>query len=331
MGDLADEWEKIIKSLYSTLIKALNPLDQSYFEDLKNLLTNKSFSGFYIYKELTYIYTRYMSSDIPCRELPTFIEEDPSMPILNLISIFRNILAKNIINLYSKIIEQVESIVINTIKKKMVITNKLLFTIQNFEIDLELEEITIETEVSMCEFCEYLSSAMVLYERQFIKDQDFEFLLAISLFFGFVDKEDNDKWETISSFIVKVINAQTIDSNRHDGFYNFNGLLIYELFKTNDSLLRKNIRDVNFWVLAGYRFRMDNLMKEFNDIKESINREEYSLNTLSQCQAYIQEARNIYSSYIYGCWTVNQTSVRHAEKVIQLYSWAEYKIKLLED
>jgi hypothetical protein len=272
-----------------------------------------------------------MSSDIPCRELPTFIEEDPNIPILNLIALFRNILAKNIVSLYSKIVEQAESIVINTIKKKMAITNKLLDTITNFEIDLELEEITIETEVSMCEFCEYLANAMVLHERKFIKEYDFEFLLAVSLFFGFVDKEDNEKWETISSFVVKVINGQTIDSNRHDGFYNFNGLLIYELFKTNDSLLRKNVRDVNFWVLAGYRFKMDSLLKEFNDIQESINREEYSLNTLTQCQANIQEARNIYSSYIYGCWTVNQTSVRHAEKVIQLYSWAEYKIKLLED
>ena len=94
-----------------------------------------------------------------------------------------------------------------------------------------------------------------------------------------------------------MFNAYTNDALRNDSFLNMNGIALYELFRMNELLLRKNLRDLNLWVLAGYVYRLDTLQREWDDIKDSIEREEFSSKNLLKCKESIEEAKNIHLSF----------------------------------
>jgi hypothetical protein len=161
--------------------------------------------------------------------------------------------------------------------------------------------------------------------------EDLEFIIAVSIYFSYFNKDDTVIWQECSSFVIKVFNCYTNDALRKDSFFNMNGISLYELFKMNEMLKRTNLRDINLWVLTGYRYRLDTMQREWEDIKESIDREEFNMKTLVKCQENVEEASNIYSSYQFCNWNVNYGNNKQAKDIIVMYTWAKNKINKLKD
>lgn len=292
--------------------------DQIYLSEIREILETLTPNPLEIYKELTYLYVRYTNTTVHYRHISPFQEENLESPVLNVISYFRVISAQNVFDLYRKILNESQKIIVSTIKNKNPICGNLVFLLKNFGFQENLSEETAEMEMSLCEVCEYLSYVNKFFENCKISNEDLEYLLAVSIYFGYFDKEDTEKWEESSNFIVKIFNKYTNDGLRKDSYFNMNGIHLYELFKMNEIILRKHIRDINLWALAGYRYRLDMMSKELEDIKESIDREEFSVTNLNKCKENLIEAKNIHNAYQFYMWNVNSMNLRQVRKIIAL-------------
>ena len=316
--------------MFNTISKN-DEIDEIYFSEICDMLEIFSSNPFDLYKELTYLYVRYTGTIEPYKEISPFNENNIDNKILYIISYFRAFTAYNIIEFYELLITETQKLMISLMKNKDIINGKVIDLIKKFTFKMNPEEKLINIETSLCELCEYVSYLRKTIENSKFAINDLESLICISIYFGYINREDTQKWEEFSNILIKVFNTYTNDGLRKDSFLNMNGIGLYEIFRMNDMLLRKFLRDINLWVLAGYRFRLDSMKREWDDIKEAIDREEFSLANLQKCRENLEEAKNVHSSYLFCIWNVNYINIKQAEKIIILYTWAEYKIIELQD
>jgi hypothetical protein len=311
--------------------KELTDIDAVFYSEIQDLVEIPSVSPFDVYNELTYIFVRYTGTNVPYKHISPFIEDVTDNPVLYIIFYLRSYAACNILDFYEQVTFESQHIINISIKNKAVTTSNLLSIINASQFKEQPDQKLVQMEMSLCEVSEYMSYVIKFVKNSPFIPKDLEYLIAVSFYFGYINKEDNSKWEECSELIIKVFNGYTNDSLRRDSFLNMNGIKLYELFKMNEMILRKFIRDISLWIQAGYRYRLDTMEREWADIQESIEREEYSYKNLSKCQENITESRCIYSSYKFLPWNVNSLNIKQATRVITSYTWAEHKIKNLKD
>ena len=328
----------VIQTKIDGLVNSLNSetelseLDQICLLEIRSIIDLAEINCFDVYKELTYLYVRYTNTTTPYKHISPFIEEDSTNHILYIISSLRAFTAYNLMDFYEQLIYESMSIVTSSIKNKCAVRSSTLTgLIKNFNYALNLEEKLVSLEVSLCEFSEYMSYVKNLFENSKASLEDLEYLFAICIYFSYIERDDNAKWDDSADLIIKVFNKYAHDALRGDSFLNMNGIKFFELFKMNEMMQRKKVRDINLWVLAGYRYRLDSMLRDFADIRESIQREEYSVNYSRKCHDTLVEAKNIHSAYIFFNWNVNYGEINQAKKVISLYIWADYRIKSLKE
>lgn len=306
-------------------------IDGIYADEIKGLVQECSHDIFSLYVELTYMYVRYTGTNLHYLEVPTFLKDFSDNPTLFMISHLRSILAFNILDFYEQLIFEATNIMNTTLKEKISPKGPLLNIFRTFKPTINPEEKFVDLNVSICEIAEYISFLKSAIDCKKIPDEELEFLIAVNTFFGFINRSEVGKWEDCSSFLIKTFNLCTNDGNREDGFLNFNGHFIFEIFRKNASLPKKCLKDVNLWVLSGYKFKLDEMSKGYDDICEGIEREEYSEENILRCEEYIRVAWNIYKSFLFLNWTISTMTIKYAEKIILVYQQALQKITQFKD
>ena len=331
MVNLFNVFEKEYESICKEINTPLEEIDELFLGEVKEILQSMCYNIFDVFRELTFLYVRYTEDQRPYKDIPPFIEEKSPNKVFEIICYMRNFIAKNLCDFYELVIAEAATIIQNTLKNKAIFKGNLLNVIRDFQAKEDPEEKFVNFEVSMCEFAEYASYIKGFIDRQKFPPEPTEFLLAHVLYFSYVNREDSEKWSECGEFIVKTFNSFTNDASRPDSFLNLNGYALYELYKMNDFLERKNLRDVNLWALSGYRYSQEKMIKDFDDFRDAIDREEYSEIMLKTCKENIESAKNILSSYLFLPWTVTSHLVQQAQKIIAYYQMAEFKIKQFKD
>jgi len=280
-------------------------IDKIYAEEMKELVQEHSNNVFKLFVELTYMYVRYTATNLPYLEVPTFLKDCPDNPTLFMISHLRSLLAFNILDFYEQVIYEASNIINTTLKEKVTPKGSLLNIFRTFKPTINPEEKFVDLNVSFCEIAEYINFLKGIVDCKKVSDEELEFIVSINLYFGYVNRSEVGKWEDCSSYLIKAFNLYTNDGNRDDCFLGFNGHFIYEIFRNNTSLPKKCVKDVNLWVLSGYKFKLDEMSKEYDDIWEGIDREEYSEEVVIRCEEYVRVAWSIYKSLLCLNWSVS--------------------------
>jgi hypothetical protein len=264
-------------------------------------------------------------------EIPAFVENSQENPTLYMIHHLRSLLALNIIDFYDLFMTRVINVVNSSLKDKRMQKSELLTLLRNFKPSSNPEEKIVDLNVSLCEFAEYVNFLKNFTDSKKLADEDLEYLVSISVYFGYLGRSDPSKWEDCSSLVIKVLNSYTNDADRSEGFLHYNGFYIYEIFRNNQSLPKKYLKDINVWVLAGYKFKLEELGKDYDDISDSIDREEYSEPLLQKCEENLKTAWKVYKSFMMLTWNVSTLNIKYAEKVIHVHEDAIQKIKTFKD
>ena len=91
------------------------------------------------------------------------------------------------------------------------------------------------------------------------------------------------------------------------------------------------MKDVNLWVLSGYKFKLDEMSKQYDDFWEGIDREEYTEEVVMRREEYARVAWNIYKSFLCLKWSVSAITVKYAEKITLAYQQPSLKIRGFKD
>ena len=306
-------------------------IDRIYINEISDLIREHHSNIFHIYSQLTYMYVRYTSTNLHYSEIPAFVENSNENPTLYLITHLRSVLAYNMIDFYEAFMTDSISIISAASKENRIHKGNILNLLRNFKPSTTPEEKIVDLNISLCEFAEYVNYLKLIVDSQKVSDDDLEFLISTSTYFGYITRSDSYKWEDCSSLLIKLFNSYTSDFNRSDGFLYFIGYFIYELFRNNPSFPKKYLKDINLWVLGGYKFKLEEMSKDYDDVWESIQREEYSELLLNKCEDNLKIAWKIYKSFIMLNWTVNTVTTKYAEKVIHVHEDAIRKIRSFKD
>ena len=171
----------------------LHENDKIFYSEFYEMLETLTLNPFDLYKDLTYFYVRYSGAIIPYKHIPSFLDEKPENVILFLISYFRTICAYNILNIYEEIITQSQTIISNSLKGQANTSNKIVSLIKSTNFEINPEEKFINIEASLCTFAEYFSFLKKFIETSKLLEEDLEFLLAVSFYFGYYNPEDSTK------------------------------------------------------------------------------------------------------------------------------------------
>ena len=178
--------------MFNTISKN-DEIDEIYFSEICDMLEIFSSNPFDLYKELTYLYVRYTGTIEPYKEISPFNENNIDNKILYIISYFRAFTAYNIIEFYELLITETQKLMISLMKNKDIINGKVIDLIKKFTFKMNPEEKLINIETSLCELCEYVSYLRKTIENSKFAINDLESLICISIYFGYINREDTQK------------------------------------------------------------------------------------------------------------------------------------------
>ncbi|CAG9325456.1 unnamed protein product [Blepharisma stoltei] len=306
--------------------------EQLYHFELLSIIENTSNASTIsnIFMELTYLLARYLGPNYEYTEVSPFLT-DNSSPITYYITSIRYAYAMHLCRCLDISINVSKDMLESTENLQGIIQKDLLFLLDNQKLNYEdTNELIDQGSSSLYIFADYLRKAIPHIKSLNLQEIDKNFFLAVSIYFGFYRKDHDTLWMQVSGVMPKLLEKYCEDY-KSDGYLDMIGPEIYTFFKFNEQMQRKYLRDINMWIMANYSHRLEQFNESFSEVKDTIDREEFSIARKNECENALKEAVNIYSAFIYHNWPASAINIKLAEKIIIMYKWASFKLMELKD